>query len=418
MSRDRSEGPSPSGAPLPAAADPDGSIVSPGSGPQPGEADGEVPQYCVLQVVPAMQQGGVERGTVEVADALVQAGARAVVASEGGQMVRELERVGAEHVELPLASKNPLTIRQNTRRLVKLIRALTPHIVHARSRAPAWSALYATRETGTPFVTTFHNAYSINHPLKQKYNSVMARGDRVIAISRFVGEHVADKYAVDDDRLRIIPRGVDTTRFDSAVTSPSRVIALAQQWRIPDDMPVIMLPGRLTRWKGHTVLIEALARLGRRDVRCLIVGDQDGSERYQAELDKLVTRLNLQSVVHLVGDCRDMPAAYTLCDVVVSASSSPEGFGRVMAEAGALGVPVIATDHGAASEIVLPGETGWLVGPNDPDALARALREALSLDTAARERLSRRAKQHVRRNFTKDLMCARTLQVYNELIQG
>lgn len=414
MSRDSAEAPPPAQTASP--------VATPGSpenaAPMPsGDAVPELPRHCILQIVPAMQHGGVERGTVEVAEALVHAGARAVVASEGGQMVRELERCGAEHVELPLASKNPMTIRQNTRRLVKLIKALRPDIVHARSRAPAWSALFATQETGTPFVTTFHNAYSIGNPLKLKYNAVMAKGDRVIAISQFVAEHVATRYDVGEDRLRVIPRGVDTTRFDSAVTSPSRVIALAQQWRIPDDMPVIMLPGRLSRWKGHTVLIEALAKLGRKDVRCLIVGDETDSDRYKAELEKLTAKLNLQPVVHMVGHCRDMPAAYTLCDVVVSASTSPEGFGRVMAEAGALGVPVIATDHGAAPEIVLPGETGWLVKPGDPDALARALKDALSLDTTARERLSRRAKQHVRRNFTKDLMCTRTLQVYNELLQ-
>ena len=373
-------------------------------------------RHCVLQILPAMEQGGVERGTIEIGQALVTAGARAIVASQGGSMLFELKRHGIEHIDLPLASKNPIIIRRNINRLSALIRDIKPDIVHARSRAPAWSSYYAAQHTKTAFVTTFHNAYSIGNPMKQYYNAIMARGERVIAISKFVAEHAAQNYNIGADRLRTVPRGVDTTRFDSAVTSPSRVVTLAQKWRIPDDKPVIMLPGRLTRWKGHTILIEALALLGRYDLRCLIVG-KESTPRYRAELEARIHRKQLQSVVHIVGSCNDMPAAYMLCDVVICASTRPEGFGRVMVEAGALGVPVIATDHGAAPEIVIPGQTGWLVPPKDAEALARALRRALSLDRSARELLSHRSKEHIRRNFTKDLMCSRTLQVYNELLQ-
>jgi glycosyltransferase involved in cell wall biosynthesis len=285
-------------------------------------------------VLPRLVTGGVERGTIEVAQALIAAGWKAVVASAGGPMVRELERAGAVHVELPLASKNPLVMRRNIERLMELIRREQVDIVHARSRAPAWSALAATRRTGRHFVTTFHNAYDTSSWVKQRYNSVMAEGERVIAISRFVAEHAAEVYHVPPERLRLIERGVDFTRFDPERVSAERVIQLAREWRLPDGLPVVMLPGRLTRWKGQLVLIEAMARLGRRNLRCVLVGAGEG--RYPRQLEETTKARGLSDIVHVVADCRDMPAAYMLSDVVVSASTRPEGFWRVIAEAQAM----------------------------------------------------------------------------------
>src|SRR5579862_6207814 len=221
---------------------------------------------AVLQVLPRLVAGGVERGTVDVAAALVAAGWRAVVASAGGPMVHELERAGVTHVTLPLASKNPFVIRANIERLVAVIRNLNIDIVHARSRAPAWSARYAAKRAGRHFVTTFHNAYGTGPLWKQRYNAVMAAGERVIAISRFVGEHAASVYHVPAERLRIIPRGVDINRFDPDKVKPERLIPLMKAWRLPDGVPVVLLPGRLTRWKGQHVLIEAMARLHRPEV--------------------------------------------------------------------------------------------------------------------------------------------------------
>src|SRR5690242_13491630 len=293
----------------------------------------------VLQVLPRLVTGGVERGTIEVAQALTAAGWKAVVASAGGPMVRELERAGAVHVELPLASKNPLVMRRNIERLMEVIRREQVDIVHARSRAPAWSALAATRRTGRHFVTTFHNAYGTQSWLKQRYNGVMARGERVIAISRFVAAHAASVYGVPPERLRIIERGVDFTRFDPERVSAERVIQLAREWRLPDGLPVVMLPGRLTSWKGHLVLIEAIARLNRQGLRCVFVGG-GGSERYRRQLVDAIGRRGLDELFQIADDCRDMPAAYKLADVVVSASTRPEGFGRVIAEGQAMGRPV------------------------------------------------------------------------------
>src|SRR6266702_38057 len=212
---------------------------------------------AVLQVIPSLVSGGAERGTIDLAGALAASGWTAYVASSGGPMENQLARVGARHLKLPLASKNPLVMRRNVAALTEIIRRHKIDIVHARSRAPAWSAWSAARAARRRFVTTFHNAYDTDLPLKHWYNSVMARGERVIAISHFVAEHAAAVYGIDADRLRTIPRGVDLRTFDPGRVGGERVAALAAQWRVPDGFSVVMLPGRLTRWKGGLDFIEA-----------------------------------------------------------------------------------------------------------------------------------------------------------------
>ena len=371
----------------------------------------------VLQVLPALGAGGgVERGTVEIAEAIVKAGGRALVVSAGGALEHDLARVQAEHFRLPVDSKNPIVMRANVGRLARLIREEDVDLVHARSRAPAWSAYYAARRTDRPFITTFHGTYGASSFLKRRYNAIMTRGDRVIALSRFIAGHIRQTYGTPPARIRVVHRGVDLTRFDPARVSAERVISLARRWRLPDGVPVVMLPGRLTRWKGQTVLLRALARLGERDFRCVLVGSDQGRKRYRRELQRLIARYDLEGVVQLVDHCNDMPAAYMLTDVAVSASTDPEAFGRVIAEAQALGRPVIASDHGGARETVIEGETGWLTPPGDPDALAAALTTALKLNEPARRLMAYRAISNVRANFSKDAMCARTLDVYNEAL--
>jgi glycosyltransferase involved in cell wall biosynthesis len=376
-----------------------------------------VRQPVVMQVLPALVTGGVERGTVDMAVALAEAGWKAIVASEGGPMVRELTRAGAEHITLPLASKNPLTIRSNAGKLAQIIKANGVDIVHARSRAPAWSAWMAAQDTGAHYVTTFHGTYNLGgFGLKQKYNAIMTRGERVIAISDFIAEHARRVYGLEPERIRVVHRGIDMARFDPARISPERIIQLAQKWRLPDGYQVIMLPGRLTRWKGQAVLIEALALLGRHDVRCLLVGSDQGRTGYREELVELIKRRDLTDVVHLADECNDMPAAYMLTDVVVSASTDPEAFGRIAVEGQAMGRPVIATAHGATDETVLPGRTGWLTAPGDPAALAQALDRFLSLSGEERELMAADAMDFVRAKFSKQTMCARTLDVYREVL--
>jgi glycosyltransferase involved in cell wall biosynthesis len=370
---------------------------------------------AVLQVVPSLVSGGAERGTVELAAALTAAGWSSYVASAGGPLERDIARGGATHLTLPLASKNPLVMHRNKAALVRAIRRLGIDIVHARSRAPAWSAWSAAGATDRHFVTTFHNAYGAGSALKRWYNSVMARGERVIAISDFVAEHAASVYGVGADRLRTIPRGVDLDIFDPRRVGGERIASLARQWRLPDGVPTVMLPGRLTRWKGGLDFIAAIAALGRRDICCLLVGAQQ-RHGFRRELEAAIEGHGLAGLFRIVEDCRDMPAAYMLADVVVSASSDPEGFGRVIVEAQAMGRPVVATDHGGARETILPGVTGWLVPARDPAALAGTIGAALSLGPGERSLLARRAIAHIAANFTHETMCARTIEVYEELL--
>jgi glycosyltransferase involved in cell wall biosynthesis len=252
--------------------------------------------------------------------------------------------------------------------------------------------------------------------LKAAYNAVMTRGERVIAISHFIADHMQATYLTEPSKIRVVHRGIDFSRFDPARVSQERIIQLAQRWRLPDGYPVILLPGRLTRWKGQAVLIQALAALARRDVRCLLVGSDQGREAYTDELKTLISRRGLTDVVHIVGDCSDMPAAYMLTDVVVSASTDPEAFGRVIVEGQALGRPVIATDNGAGRENVVDGQTGLLVPPGDPEALAAAIDRILAMTTDERERLAEQAMAFVRGNFSRERMCARTLAVYAEVL--
>ncbi len=372
----------------------------------------------VLQLVPTLVTGGAERGCVDVALALAEAGAVPLVASAGGPMVHELERAGIRHLTLPLASKNPLVIRRNARRLEAIIRDEGVAIVHARSRAPAWSGWLACRRTGARFMTTFHAPYNFSNGLKRRYNAVMARGERIIAISDFIRRHILDSYDVDPARIRTIHRGIDHATFAPERVGPARLVQLARQWRLPDDKPVILLPGRLTRWKGQTVLIEALERLGRKDLCCLLVGSDQGRTDYRLELEEKVRRAGLEGVVRMTDHCTDMAAAYLLSAVVVSASREPEAFGRVIVEAQAMGKPVIVTAIGAYQETVIPGETAWVVPPDDPAALARALEEALALTAEQSAAIGDRARAFVAERYTRQRMCADTLDVYAELLDA
>lgn len=369
----------------------------------------------VLQLLPSLVTGGVERGTVDIARALTEVGWHSFVVSSGGPMVSELSRVGANHLELPVDSKNPLVMCANVRRLAEIIKKNGVDIIHARSRAPAWSGFAACRHTGAKFVTTFHGTYDTSMPLKRTYNSIMVRGQRIIAISKFIANHLVDTYKVAPERVSIIPRGVDFTLFNPHKISAERIIKLSRKWRLEDGVPVIMLPGRLTDWKGQRVLLAALAKLSTRKFRCLLVGDDQGRSGYRRDLELFVSKHELQSVVHIVGHCKDMPAAYMLADVVISASTKPEAFGRIIVEAQAMGKSVIATDHGAAPELLVPNKTGWLLPPGDPISLANRIEIVLQLSSAERAKIAREARTHVSAHFSKEVMCNSTLDVYQSV---
>ncbi|MEJ0048348.1 MAG: glycosyltransferase family 4 protein [Rhodospirillales bacterium] len=367
--------------------------------------------FTILQVLPALESGGVERGTVEITQAITAAGGQALVASAGGRMVPQVERAGGRHATMPLMTKDPLSIWLNSFPLARLIRREGVRLVHARSRAPAWSAWLAARRTGTRFVTTWHGVYGEEFPGKRLYNSVMARGELVIAISRFVAERLP-ALGVAPERIRLIPRGVDTVLFDPAWVTGDRIHRLAQAWRLPPGAPVVMLPARLTRWKGGELLLEAVARLASRDAFCVFVGSGDN---FGKQLVRRAEALGLGGRVRVVGHCDDMPAALMLADVIVCPSLKPEPFGRSVIEAQATGRLVIAADHGGAVETVADG-TGWRVPPGDMAALAAAIAEALALPPGARAAIGEAARAHVLAHYTLQAMQQATLAVYRELV--
>lgn len=373
------------------------------------------PAPAVLQVLPALGAGGVERGTLEIADAVVRAGWRAFVASAGGPLVARLEALGARHVTLPLATKSPAGIWRNAAALEALVRREHIGILHARSRAPAWSGWLAARRSGAHFVTTYHGTYNEGLPGKRFYNSVMARGERVIAISSFIAEHLRARHGTDPGRIRTIARGVDEALFDPARVAPERVAALRAAWGVPQGRPVVMLPARVTRWKGQGVLVEAMARLPG-DALALLVGDAQGRTGFVDELRARIAALGLADRVRLVGHADDMPAALLLADVVVHASTDAEAFGRTVIEAQAMERCVIASDLGGPRETVEEGVTGWRVPPGDAAALAAAIDRILALPVADRVAMGARARAAVLAGFTTARMQAATLAVYRELL--
>ena len=373
----------------------------------------------ILQILPALQVGGVERGTIEIVRAIAGAGGVALVASAGGRMVPLVHRAGGRHITMKLRTKDPLGIWLNAGRLARLIRAEQVDIVHARSRAPAWSGMLAARRTGAAFVTTWHGVYGENLPFKRHYNAIMARGDRVIAISDFVAGRVARDYGVEPDRLRIIPRGADIAAFDLRSVRANRLSALSQDWNLPDGAAVVMVAGRITSWKGHALLLEALARLPAetRDWVCVLVGPEQRSRTYVTRLLAQAARLGIAHRLRFAGHCDDMPAAFSLADVVVVPSLKPEPFGRVVVEAQAMGRPVVVAAHGGAIETVQHGVSGYLFPPGDAEALADTLAFVLSMNPSDRDSLGYWARAGVQEQYSAEAMQRSTLAVYDELLR-
>ena len=370
----------------------------------------------ILQVLPKLDTGGAERVAIEICAAVTAAGHKALIAAETGPLAQAALRAGAEIVALPLATKSPLAIRRNARLLARLIRARRIDLVHAHSRAPAFSALWATRRTGTPFVTSYHGAYNETLPGKRRYNAVMAAGDRVIGVSDYVAALIRTRHGVGEDRLRVIPGGVDPIKFDPAAVLGGRMARLAADWRLPEGAPILLLPGRLTGWKGQKILIAALAKLRHRDAVAVLLGADQGRSDYVQELVKLAQNLGVVDRLRLPGATEDMPAAYMLADVVINASTDPEAFGRTIVEAQAMGRFVIATGHGGARETIIDGETGFLTPPGDAGLLAARIDLILDLPAASRLVWGQYARAAVSAAYSVATMQAAVLGVYGELL--
>jgi glycosyltransferase involved in cell wall biosynthesis len=381
----------------------------------------------ILQIIPQLDAGGAELSTVEMVEAIVGAGGRALVLAEPGRLTPRVKAAGGEAIAFPAATKHPLGLLANARAIRRIIAAEDVDLVHARSRAPAWSALAAARRAVVPFVTTYHGAYAETNPLKRAYNSVMARGDVVIANSRYTADLIASRYRVPPQRVEVIHRGVDPDVFDPTKISTDRVHRLRERWGVAPHQRVVLQAARLTRWKGQAVLIEAMAQLRERwnlgDAVAILAGDAQGRDSYVGELQEHIGRRGLERHVRMVGHVDDISAAYLAAHVTVIASTEPEAFGRTAIEAAALRCPIIATEFGAPPETVLAqpfvesGQiTGWLVAPGDAGALSDILSRALSLEPLERAAIGDRARRHIMAGFTTAAMQGRTLAVYDRLL--
>jgi len=371
----------------------------------------------ILQVLPELNAGGVERGTIELAKALQISDFTPLVASAGGNMVKQLTSAHVEHITLPLASKNPFTIWKNGKRLAKVIKEKNVDIIHARSRAPAWSCYFAAKKTGCKFITTFHGVYSRGSELKNDYNSIMTKGAHVIAISEFIEKHIKKYYGVKANNITVIHRGADLAQFDRKLVPERRILQMDKALRIEHDKPIILLPGRITRWKGHEFLIDALSKIDKYSFRCLIVGDLNKHPKYVQQLDKKIENAGLSSIVRIVHNVTDMPALYSLVDIVVSASLRPEAFGRISIEAQAMERMTVATNHGGSCETIIDGKTGWLVEPGDADGLAKILEKLLKISPRRRKTITSAAKEHVKNNFSLESMTKATIELYKKLLK-
>jgi glycosyltransferase involved in cell wall biosynthesis len=381
----------------------------------------------ILQIIPELDTGGAELSAIEIAGAITGAGGRAIVLSEGGRLVQRLRDTGAELQFFPAAAKDPFRLLWNAHRIADVVRRHRVDLIHARSRAPAWSAFLAARRTHVPFVTTYHGAYSEPNAVKRLYNSVMARGDAVIANSHYTADLIRMRYGTPLSRLNVIYRGIDPAAYDPARVAPERVAALRAQWGVEDDRRIVLQAARLTGWKGQSILIEAArllkmqGRLG--DAVFILAGDAQGRSTYAARLAEAIRAAELTRRVRMVGHVSDMPAAFLAAHLAVVASTEPEAFGRAATEAQAMGTPVIATDIGAPPETVLSVEragaeaaTGWLVPPGDASRLADAIAAALALSAQERAAMGARARAHVLGRFSLDVMKRQTLAVYDALL--
>ncbi len=374
-------------------------------------------KMVIMQILPALQDGGVERGTIEIAAALQKEGIENYVVSSGGKMVPELTRLGVEHITLPVHSKNPFKMWLNSRKIAMLARAKGVTLMHVRSRAPAWSVKWASQRTGIPFITTFHGVYGINPKwLKKPYNAVMTHGKCVIAISNHVRHQIMRDYGTSEDKITLIHRGADINRFDPIKVSNADMADLFQKYDIPLDKPIIMVQGRLTTWKGQLAMLDALKLMKHKNITCLFVGAHQGRLEYVEKMKEKIAALPPETTVQIFSlPGADMPAIYALSDVVASVSLKPEPFGRAMPEAQAMGRIVVAFKHGGACETIEDGKTGFLVEPNNIEALAQKLDEVLSMDLEERKKIQVAAINSVRNYFSVQAMCDKTLAVYKRM---
>ena len=370
----------------------------------------------ILQVVPSLNLGGVERGTIEIAKRIVETGNRSIVISSGGKLVSQLEKSGTEHIKLNVASKNPIVMWCNAHKIAEIIKQHDVDIVHVRSRAPAWSCYKAAKMTGIKLLTTFHGIYNFSNSIKKYYNSIMTKGHKVVAVSNFVKQHILENYEIDSNKIRVIHRGVNHTEFDQNKISDMTRVQYKEKYNAPANTPILLLPSRLTRWKGHLTLIDALNEIKELDFYCIMAGDLAAHPRYVQEVLDRIYKYKIQNRVQLFGNEPNMVNLYAIADIVLSTSIEPEAFGRTIIEAQSMEKLVIATNIGGACETIENNKNGFHVVPGDHKALAEKIKQCLeTLGTVEHKQITNCARKNIIEKFSLDLMLQQTISTYDEL---
>ena len=377
----------------------------------------------ILQIIPSMEIGGAERTVLEITAFLKNTNYTSLVLTSGGKLIKDLEKLNIEVVRYPIDKKNPLLIIKNIIELKKLFIEKNIDLIHVRSRAPAWSAIFAARSLKIPIVTTWHGHVSNSSWFKKKYNSIMHRGNALIANSNYTAENINKIYKIDKDKIDIIPRGVNTENFKASNFSDEEKINIKKEWKVFDQNKIILLlPARLTRWKGHEVVIKAIGLLKNeeffKNIICLFAGNQKGSERYIQNLKEMIASLSLDDKIKLIGQVENMPLAYQASNIILSPSIQPEPFGRIPIEAQASGKIIISSNAGAVKETIKSGQdsTGFKVKPNNSEELAHQIKLVIKMKDEDLQEIKKRAILNVKNNFSLETMCKKTLEVYNRLL--
>ena len=377
----------------------------------------------VLQVIPKLGYGGAETGCYDIAHYLPENNCKSFIVTSGGELTKFIDRKKVKLIRLPVHSKNPFLILLNSIILVFIILFYNISIVHARSRAPAWSCLIATKLTGRKFVTTFHGTYNFNGKIKKFYNSVMVRSDLVIAGSNFIFSHIKEKYSNLIDvkkKLLVIFRGINVDYFDSSTLLEKDEKKLLNEWGILENKKIILLPGRLTSWKGQELFIEAInlvnIELGYEAFYAVILGNDQGRDVYKKKLHALCERYKISSQIKFIGSCKNMALAYKVSDIIVSASIEPEAFGRVAVEAQSMEKLIIASNIGGSNETVINEKTGLLFESGDPKSLSKKIIQALTMDESLLKTMGIEGRKNIVKKFNVEKMCFSTYSEYKKLV--
>ena len=377
----------------------------------------------VLQVIPKLGYGGAETGCFDIAHYLPENNCGSFIVTSGGELLKFVDKKKVKIFKLPVQSKNPLLIFINSIILIGIILLNNISIIHARSRAPAWSCLIASKITGRKFVTTFHGTYNFKTNLKKFYNSVMVRSDLIIAGSNFIFSHIKENYSMylnSKKKFLVIFRGINVDYFDSSTTLENDEKKLLKQWDIEKDKKIILLPGRLTSWKGQEVFIEAVnlinIELGYEAFYTVILGSDQGRELYKKKLIRLSEQYRMSKQIRFIDHCKNMALAYKVSDIIVSASNEPEAFGRVSVEAQSMGKPIVASNIGGSNETVIDEKTGFLFESNNAKSLSKQILRVLNMDETSLKMMGIEARKNVTQRFNVEKMCFSTYSEYKRLL--